>query len=67
MFHAIRNWRACPEIVAPQKRNYRIPQRIDRVHRRARGAHLLAALQECQRVADLFQTPLVPFAPSNTH
>ena len=39
LFHAVPNWRASPEIVAPLKRNCRIAQRIARTPRRARGAH----------------------------
>ena len=39
MFHAVPNWRATLEIVAPSKRNCRIAQRIARVPRHARGTH----------------------------
>lgn len=39
VFHAVPNWRASPEIVAPSKRNCRIAQRIARVPSNALGAH----------------------------
>ena len=40
VFHVVPNCRASPKIVAPSKRNCRIAQRIARVPRRARGAHI---------------------------
>ena len=39
VLHVVPHWRASPKIVAPSTHNCRIPQRIARVPRRARGAH----------------------------
>ena len=40
VFHVVASCRANPAMVAPSKRNCRIAQRIARVPRRARGAHI---------------------------
>ena len=51
VFHVVPNWRARPAIVAPSTRSCRIA----RAPKRARGgAHLLAVLQECHRLAGTF-------------
>ena len=52
VFHVVTSCRARPAMVAPSKRNCRIAQRIARVPRRARGAHIRSS---CSRNVTVWQ------------
>ena len=52
VFHVVASCRARPAMVAPSKRNCRIAQRIARVPRRARGAHIRSS---CSRNVTVWQ------------